>query len=237
MQRMLVLAMIVVLMSSAAAPAQENVAPLPKTPAVQIAEPAAAPAPAPAPAFVPPPADPAAAGRALALVSVGDVDEGLAEHVRTFAEENLAVAVRALPGRENAGGSLDDEGRALASLVAEDVIGVVALVVPEGEIAAHGVYMADEHVAVVNVKALRPEDGDEERFARRVERGTMQSLGMLMGLGACPNPQCVMCSYTKTAELDSKGRNLCPPCLDSFQRAADREGLTILRDSPFAPLR
>ncbi len=236
MQRVFAFVLVIALVSVVAAAAQEEAGVELSAPDAGLASPApeAPAATGRGVSFVPPPPAEGQEGKGLAIVCAGDVSKAQAERVRAFVEQNMAVVVRALPPRDNAGGSLDDEGRAVASLVAGEVGYLVALVSPVEEIKAHGVFLPGDRVAIVNVAALRPEDGDEERHARRVERGTMQSFGMLLGLTACPNPQCVMWTYENMGELDTKGRNFCPPCLDALQRKAEKEGLTIVRESPFA---
>ena len=152
----------------------------------------------------------------LAMVRVGAVDEALAERARLFAEENLHMRVEMLPSQELKGESLDDVGRAVSGLVDKKYAGLIVLVAPEGTIGAHGVSLLEERVVVVNVKALEPQDGDQEKYGRRLERAVMRSAGMLMGLQACPNPQCALWSYSTVEQLDEMSRNFCPPCQEKL---------------------
>ena len=175
--------------------------------------------------------------QAIDLAVVGDLSPAMAERVRAFAEENLALAVRlneplaAGPAENlNAIGQL-----ALERLGAPEVCRVV-LAVPLEEHSAHGILMPGENTAVVNAKLLQPEDNDEERYGRRLERETMMSIGLLLGHDPCPNPQCAMWLYSNTEELDLKGRNFCPPCMDRVQKLGIEKGLRVIRESPFAPI-
>jgi hypothetical protein len=178
-------------------------------------------------------APPTAPATAVAIVPVGAVDVALAERVRAFVEENTAVQTRLLPARDVAGKTLDEEGAAAAALVGDGVMCLVAIVEPTEDVKPHGVLLPEQHVAVVNAKSLRPADGDAEKFARRLERETMQSIGMLLGLEPCPNPQCALWQYTTDEELDTKGRNFCPPCLEKVQKAAREKGVKLIESSPF----
>jgi hypothetical protein len=171
--------------------------------------------------------------KSVAVVGVGAVDPALVSRVQTFVEENSALQTRLLPARELAGRTLDDEGAAVGKLVGDGVFCVVAIVEPVEDIKPHGVLLPDRSVAVVNGRSLRPADGDAEKYGRRLERETMQAIGMLLKLDPCPNPQCALWPYTTDEELDTKGRNYCPPCLEKVQKAARERGLQLIESSPF----
>ena len=162
----------------------------------------------------------------MAMVRVGAVDEALAERARLFAEENLHMRVEMLPPQELKGESLDDAGRSVSGLADRKYAGLIVLAAPEGTIGAHGVSLLEERVVVVNVKALEPQDGDGEKFGRRLERAVMRSAGMLMGLQACPNPQCALWSYSTVEQLDETSRNFCPPCQEKFMEMMKEKNVT-----------
>ncbi|MBU1692363.1 MAG: hypothetical protein KJ726_07965 [Verrucomicrobia bacterium] len=184
----------------------------------------------------PEPAPVPAVERAIALVAVGDVDPALAERVRAFAQENLALPVRLLAPREAApAASLNEIGEAAGAAMGEADVCLVVLAAPLEDFPNHGILMPEAKTALVNVQALRPEDGDAEQYGRRIEREVMMSIGLLLGLEPCPNPQCAMWIYATDEELDAKGRNYCPPCLDRVQKLGLEKGLTLVADSPFAP--
>jgi hypothetical protein len=177
-----------------------------------------------------------AAEPAIALVAVGDVDPALAERVRAFAQENLALPVRLLAPREAAPtASLNEIGEAARAAMGAVDVCLVVLAAPLEDFPNHGILLPESKVAVVNVRALKPEDGDVERYGRRLEREAMMSIGLLLGLEPCPNPQCAMWLYSNDDELDAKGRNYCPPCLDRVQQFGREKGLTLVTNSPFAP--
>ena len=178
-----------------------------------------------------------AGDESLDMVAVGDLPPAMAERVRAFAQENLAMAVRlAEPMEASPAESLNAIGRAALDRLGGADVALVVLAVPAEDHRAHGIMMPDERVAVVNARLLKPEDDDEERYGRRLEREAMMSFGLLIGLETCPNPQCAMWLYSNTEELDLKGRNYCPPCLDRFQKIAMPKGVRVIRESPFAPI-
>ena len=177
-----------------------------------------------------------AAEPAIVLVAVGEVDPAVAERVRAFAQENLALPVRLLAAREaTPAGSLNEIGEAARAAMGEADVCLVVLALPLEEFPNHGIMLPESRTAVVNVRALKPEDNDAERFGRRIEREAMLSIGLLLGLDPCPNPQCAMWLYSNNEELDAKGRNYCPPCLDRAQKLALEKGSKIVTESPFAP--
>jgi hypothetical protein len=168
---------------------------------------------------------PATAGKTIAVVGVGDIDVGTMEAVRQFAEENSLFKVRLLPALQPVGGTLDQEGSAAAKTMGDNDLFVVAVVMPKEDIKAHGVYLPDARVAVVNALAMKPTEDKKDFFTRRLQRQTVRSIGMLMGLEACPNPQCCMTSYRNVEEMDQIGMNFCPPCWDKEEKLGKAKGL------------
>ena len=172
------------------------------------------------------------AGKSIALVAVGPVDTALVDRVAAFARENTALSIRVLPAMEVTGDTLDAIAvEAIKAMESDDAV-LVVLADPSADIKPHGVSLPDRRVSVVNVKSLKPASGDAEVFARRVEREVMQSIGMQLGMPACPNPQCAMWSYSTDEELDAKGRNYCPPCLGAMQKGAKEKGIGVDTNNP-----
>lgn len=178
----------------------------------------------------------ATAGRVIALLPAGDMPAALAERARAFAQENLAlpVVLESPVSWPSGPDSLRGVGEALAGQKKPEHACLVVLAYPPEELSHHGVLLEDLGMAVINVKALEPKEPDEEQFGRRVEREVMMSIGLLLGLDACPNPECAMWRYSNLEELDAKGRNYCPPCLIQVQKRALEQGIEIIADSPFA---
>jgi hypothetical protein len=165
------------------------------------------------------------AGKSISLVAVGPVDSTLMDRVVAFARENTALNIRVLPAMDVTGDTLDAVAVEAGKAMSADDAALVVLADPSADITPHGVILPEQRVAVVNVKSLKPANGDAETFDRRVEREVMQSIGMLMGAPPCPNPQCAMWQYSTDEELDNKGRNYCPPCMGVVQKAAEGKGV------------
>ncbi len=174
---------------------------------------------------------PAPAAKSIAVVAVGPVDSALVDRVVAFAKENTALNIRVLPAVETSGETLDACAAEGAKGVGADDAALIVLASPSSDIKPHGSFLPEQHQAVVNVKSLVPAGEDAEVLGRRVEREVMQSIGLLMGVPVCPNPQCAMWQYTTDEELDAKGRNYCPPCAGAVQQAAAAKGVGIDMDN------
>ena len=182
------------------------------------------------------PAQPAATGKSIAVVAVGPVDSALMDRVVAFARENTGFKLRVMPAMESAGDTLDAIAAEAGKAMGADDAALVVLANPAADISPHGAFFPEQRVAVVNVKSLKPAADDAETYGRRVEREVMQSIGMLLGAAPCPNPQCAMWQYTTDEELDSKGRNYCPPCMGVMQDAANAKGVGMDPGAAPAPL-
>ena len=174
------------------------------------------------------------AGKSIAFVRVGPVDSVLMDRVVTFARENTALNIRLLPAMEAVDQALVAIAAEASRAMGPEDAALVILAEPSMDIPAHRAFLPDKRVIVVNVKSLKPSNGDAETLGRRVEREVMQGIGMLMGIPACPNPQCVMFQSKTDEELDAKGRNYCPPCLGIVQNAAKEKGVGMDANSPLA---
>lgn len=174
------------------------------------------------------------AGKSIALVAVGPIDSALVDRVVEFVRLNTALNIRVLPAMDVTGDTLDAIAAEAAKAMVPNDAALIVLADPAADIKPHGVSLPDIRVAVVNVKSLKPAHGDAETFARRIEREVMQGIGMQLGMPACPNPQCAMWSYSTDEELDAKGRNYCPPCMEILQNAAKAKGVGMDMNNPLA---
>lgn len=168
----------------------------------------------------------AESGHRIILIPVNVVDQMLLERLQNFAQENSGLRIWlgqpvAYEG-EDAREALD-QSRTAADQTAGD--GVIAVVGSRLTTNAHGFYDPAIRAGLVNLAELARGVGeDKEKFYRRAERQVMRVIGMLCGLGPCPNPRCVMYNYRTIDELDEIGRNFCPPCLGKLEQAARSRG-------------
>lgn len=178
---------------------------------------------------------PPAAGRVIGLVRVGALDETLVERVRAFVEDRLSIPTRVLGAREARGGTLNEEGDAVADLTGPDVLLVVALVDSGSREGPHGILIPEKRIGVVNAAALKPSPDDPERYGRRLEKQSMRAIGFLLDLTICPNPQCALANYSTLEELDEISRDFCPPCTVRAQEKAVAQG-AILIEREYPPI-
>lgn len=65
--------------------------------------------------------------------------------------------------------------------------------------------------AVISLRRLRWH-ADETRFRARAVKEAIHELGHTLGLGHCPDPECVMHFSNSLADTDRKGQTPCPRC-------------------------
>jgi predicted Zn-dependent protease len=166
-------------------------------------------------------------GKRIILETAGAVDAKWVERVVSFARENTGLDIQAMKPVEGEFASLNDVANAASAQLGEQDAFAVVLAGINTEEPAHGICLNDQRVAVINVTVLLADGPDEEQAGRRIERQVMQAVCMLIGMSACPNPQCVLWPYSTMEDLDAKGRNLCPPCYDQLRKKAASQGLSL----------
>ncbi|MBM4142706.1 MAG: hypothetical protein FJ225_03800 [Lentisphaerae bacterium] len=71
-------------------------------------------------------------------------------------------------------------------------------------------------VSALNLATLRDarqqSDLQRQLFNERAEREALRAVAGLLALPECPFPRCPLSGHRDLAELDAKGRGLCPPC-------------------------
>lgn len=183
----------------------------------------------------PPRGDETPADKSIAIVLVGDVDEGLAERVRAFVSRQLGVALLMKPPRKHLSGTLEEQLSALTPLISETDLCLLALSDADHDVESHGIIHRALRIGIVNTKALRPSPIEaaeaRERYGRRAEKESMRAIGHLLGIKTCPMPMCALCDYRTDEQLDAKGRNFCPPCQEKMRRALSHAGAKVKEQS------
>ncbi|MGE4490133.1 MAG: hypothetical protein AB7E95_11385 [Kiritimatiellales bacterium] len=161
--------------------------------------------------------------KAVTLVSSGAVDAVLLERLRTFAERELHVRVRAEETPSLAGKDSFQTLEKSAKRIKTDAdVMLIAISGIDGE-SQHLFVDAEAGIAAVNVPPLMTDDS--EKFARRLERQVMRAAAFTMGLTPTPDPFCVTRDYRSLEDLDSMGRNFSPPWQGRFAEEAAKRGL------------
>jgi len=154
----------------------------------------------------------------VALTVHGQIPAGMADRVRIHLELNLAVAVRSPAPNKTPIEDFDEAVEALAAQRAATNLCLLALTGSTTVTNLRGRVYPKEKIAILNVSRLvaipsNLEDvTDNERVMRRVEKEAMRAIGHLIGMPPCPSIRCAMRTPRNDAEIDSKGRNFCPPC-------------------------
>lgn len=167
----------------------------------------------------------------LAIAAIGDVSADHMERVRAFVERNTSIETRLLEPQDATGESLSEIVDSLAHLRTPEQACVVLLYAGDPEFEDHTVYRYETGVGIVNAGLMAAED--EEVYLRRLEKLTMRSVGLLMGVEMVPNPQSAMWTYRTMSDLDAMGRNFDPPSLMRLQEIARRKDIPLIKDSPF----
>lgn len=169
----------------------------------------------------------------VAIVGVGDVSTSLMEHVRSWAQTNLAVQVDLLPAIPKAGASLDEIAAQAAKASGTNYSRVVAVALPPVGVDNHGMRQAGGNASVVNLRPMQADKPAADVLEKRIERQTLRAIALMIEVETCVNPYCSLARYGSLPELDQCGRNFCPPCLQKFQKSAAQAGLKLDPESPF----
>ena len=163
----------------------------------------------------------------IALVNIGGVEDSLFQRVVKYVEFNLSTKVALKDPIQAAGASsLEGEAEALESLVETNMFCLVGIILPEESVLRPFMQtFPDQRSGLVNARGLNPGDGDLEKFGRRLEKETIATIALLAGLKANPAPDCATYHYRNERGLDLKGRNLNPPQLMRFRKAATQARL------------
>lgn len=163
-------------------------------------------------------AGPAATNR-IGIINLGGVDPAMMERIVGHLAANLHTTPKVLPAKGLSGAKeLSAEAKALAPLVAGEVVCVIGVAAFPAGTSGHGSVVPDAKCAILNATALKPEPYDAEDYGRRLEKEAIRCAGLLLGMPPCINPRCALFHYTNNEQLDAKGRNFCPPCQVKFDK-------------------
>ena len=171
----------------------------------------------------------AGAPTGVAVAAIGEVSAEHMERVRSFVERNTSIEARLLEPQDATGESLSEILDSLAHLRTPEQACVVLLYAGDREFEDHTVYRYEAGVGIVNAGLMVT--ADEEVYLRRLEKLTMRSVGLLMGVEMVPNPQSAMWTYRSMSDLDAMGRNFDPPSLMRLREIARKQAIPLIKDS------
>lgn len=154
-------------------------------------------------------------GRGFLLVNAGGVEPAVLEDVRVFCETQLRHPLRA-EGAERQTLDLRDAVVAFADRTNDENVAVIVLTDTPPEENEHMVFSTQRMVTAVNVRALT--DDDAKRTAWRLQRMVMRAAARMVGIPPAPDPHCTTRDYRSLEDLDSMGRNFCPPWQDRYHQ-------------------
>lgn len=171
------------------------------------------------------------ADKDVVLITAGKVGEKITERIINWVKWNLAPIRNGGSKDSLVGRSWERMAEDLAKSMRANDLAVLALVEGVTNRTLSEAVHASACVAIVDITALKPKDYDEnkdaERYARRLEKECIRTLAIALGLPPCGFPRCAMSPYRTEQELDSKGRNLCPPCQVKAQKILKDKGVTL----------
>lgn len=163
--------------------------------------------------------------QSISIINGVNLDSNTMESVRAFAEKELYVPVVSVNVASLQGGDLNAIGKQAAKIKKASDACVIVLGDPGKASDTHLVIMTNEQVAVINVPAISTTNS--VAYTRRLQRLTMRAAASLFGIGADPDPYCVMHDYKTLADLDRMGTNFSPPWGANYRKAAADRGLTV----------
>ncbi len=168
-------------------------------------------------------------GRIL-LVSGDDFVPELLERLRSYLDESFSVTVDVVSRPSEAESvSYREEAVILARLLREDDICLIALQNRRNSVEFTDYIAKHVRVGILNVDASgwgQEQDlVQKECRARLVEKHANRLVGTLLGLEACPWPQCALNNEELREGMGmSWGRNLCPPCQHKASKVLEAHG-------------
>ena len=166
--------------------------------------------------------------KTIAFVVVGSVDKDMVKRVMDFVAAELHCPLSSKnPITSAMTNSPATQAALLSHLLTSKEACIVALAEePNAAEAFHGYLDNSLKVGMVNVTALKPANAatpeGAELYGRRLEKEAMRTVGHLIGMESCVEPHCALTPYATLDDLDTSGRNYCPPCQ---QKAAERLGI------------
>jgi len=163
--------------------------------------------------------------KAITIVNAAAVDAPMLERLRAFAGRELHITVRTLEQPQLAKWKNFQTLEKAAKRVKTDDDVVLIVLAGINDDSRHLAVFSESGIAVVNTLPLYT--GDEETFARRMERQVMRAAAFSFGLTPTPDPFCVTRDYVSLEDLDTMGRNFSPPWQGRFAEEAEKRGLRL----------
>ena len=165
---------------------------------------------------------PAGTEAGICILTLGEVDSGLADAVQKWARNNVAPfpPLRRAAAKLPAGSKPEDVLKAVKGIVSAKDACTLVLLQGAADRSPTDAVAAMEGVGIVYLSALQIKGKglDHPAYRRRVQKESIRAIGSALGLAACAMPRCAMCAAQTEADLDRTGTNFCPPCYDRAEK-------------------
>ncbi|MDA3798379.1 MAG: hypothetical protein PF692_04780 [Kiritimatiellae bacterium] len=155
----------------------------------------------------------------LTLVRVGDVSKKDLSNAKAWIEKSMYPPITVNEKKLKYSKKFEDKSVLFAELnkMKKDNLAIVALVseTPSGVSISNSVNVVGS-AGIVYVTPYMTKYAKEnpqlELYKWRVNKEALKASALAMGMEKCPFPRCCLSPDYDDARIDSKGRNLCPPC-------------------------
>ena len=169
----------------------------------------------------------------LTLVRVGNVSNKDLNNAKAWIEKSIYPPITVNVKKMRYSKTFEDKGVLFAKLnkMKKDNLAIVALVskTPSGVSISNSVNVAG-NAGIVYITPYMTKYAKEnpqlELYKWRVNKEALKASALAIGLEECPFPRCCLSPEYDDSRIDSKGRNLCPPCWKENYQLLISKGIT-----------
>lgn len=169
----------------------------------------------------------------LTLVRVGDVSKKDLNNAKNWIEKSMYPPITVNVKKLKYSKEFEDKNVLFTELnkMKKDNIAIVALVskTPSGISISNSVNVVG-NTGVVYIYPYMTKYAKEnpqlELYKWRVNKEALKASALAIGLEECPFPRCCLSPEYDDSRIDSKGRNLCPPCWKKNYQLLISKGIT-----------
>lgn len=156
----------------------------------------------------------------LMLVTQGEVDSATTERITQILQTVMGVDVVSGGSSAILEATPEAQATALSTLLGDTPVAgqkLLAILNLSQDVPFREGVFSSVNTGLLNIRMLRPEaeattNNWMESYHRRIEKQALFVVGQLIGLPPCDFPICAMHDTPTVAAIDSKPRDVCPPC-------------------------
>lgn len=178
------------------------------------------------------PVDTGPSTNAIVITQMGGLPVDLYRRVIEYVAEQYQAPVR----EREVKGPVPRKSAAFASLLAPHVTEAdvchLVLTVPHGrEGGQEMTLLPSGRIVILDTTVLKTGEPataeNKEKFSRRLEKESLRAIALVLGMPPCPSGRCALLAHRNDAQLDSKSRNPCPPCLVRVREKLRETGVAM----------